>query len=109
MFNMSRQWVPWPGKRTTSTANPFCARASPSGRVVTGLPVKPWLMTMPIEARGPSPGDDHDSAPAITGNWSGMARSLRLRLTRLQDGLDPIVERGFGRGHDRAAGIPEHR
>src|SRR6187431_470269 len=64
---MSRKWVPWPGKRTSSTEKPRCASSSAKGRSDAGLPVKPCAKSTPIRARSPEPFEDHGSAPGNTG------------------------------------------
>ena len=56
--------VPCPGSRGSSTAKPASANTSASGRMDTGLPVKPWSTSAPW---GPPPGEDHGSQPGSTG------------------------------------------
>ncbi len=42
-----RQLVPCPGRRGSSTLKPASAKASASGRIELGLPVKPWSRRTP--------------------------------------------------------------
>src|SRR5829696_7963810 len=59
---MSSTAVPWPGSRGASTVRPAAARASASGRMLPGLPVKPCSTRTPTS----SPAAENGSAPGIT-------------------------------------------
>src|SRR4051794_39026899 len=63
----SCQLVPWPGSRGQRTAKPSAARCSPHGRMLIGLPVKPWISSTPVRPSGPlPPGKANGSAPGRT-------------------------------------------
>ena len=71
--------MPCPGRRTTSTAKPRAARASPTPRVDVGLPVNPCEITIPIAARAPVPSALHASAPGRTGKLDAFGVTVRAR------------------------------
>src|SRR5881392_3775974 len=61
--------VPWPGSRGTSTLKPAAANASPGGRIDVGLPVKPWMHSVPAAP----PDADQGSAPGMSSVIGGSS------------------------------------
>ena len=59
---MSSGEVPWPGRQGADTVKPAFANASPSGRMLCVVPVKPCESSTPTSP----PSNRNGSAPAIT-------------------------------------------
>src|SRR5881397_1158689 len=67
--------VPWPARRTARTGKPAAASASPSGRISSGVAVKPWTRRQPTERDPPSA--NPSPAPGLPGN--DLERTFAVR------------------------------
>ena len=94
----SCQRVPCPGSSGQRTAKPAAARCSPQGRMLIGVPVKPWTSRTPVRPSGPSPpGKWNGSAPGITsaagvvGPDTGVLLGVRRRCRPVGQVLGQLI------------------
>src|SRR5262245_1335865 len=98
----SSMLVPWPASRTPRTGNPRAASASPSGRISSGVAVKPCTRRQP---RARVPGSAKPSTTA-TDLAAGQLVAVYLERALLVRALLQVVE---VRGHRRLALLLQER